>query len=134
MKLEPVTTTRVAPAVEPDVGEIANMEVGVVYIKSTPAAGKLQSCPFELTNTFTPLWHNVAIEHEGETHRIVVEFRNATTGSTTDPNLHTAVSGRSTKERPTTVTLVPPRSGPRDGDSKSIVSRLRKIRTKPVFT
>jgi len=133
IKLEPVIKTFVVPAEDPDVGEIATMDVGVVYKKSTPSTGRLQSCPLELTNTFTPLRHSVSIEHVGETQRIVVEFRNETTGSTTDPNLQTAVSGRSINESPATVILVPPRSGPVDGDSLSMVSMSRYIKTNPVL-
>jgi len=132
MKFEPVIKTFVVPADDPDVGEIATMDVGVVKIKSTPSAGRLQSCPLELTNTLTPLRHSVSIEHVGETQRIIVEFRNDTTGSTTDPNLQTAVAGRSTNDNPVTVMLVPPLSGPRDGESLSIVSRFRYINTNPV--
>jgi hypothetical protein len=132
IKFEPVTTTRVWPADEPDVGEMLRIDVGVVYMKSIPSAGRLQSCPFELTNNLTPLRHNDSIMHVGDTQRIVVEFKNVTTGSTDVPNLQTAVSGRSTNERPTTVTLVPPRSGPRDGEIRSIVSRFLKITMNPV--
>jgi len=111
-KLEPVTKTLVDPTDDPDVGEMVKIEVGYLYLKSSPSVGWLQSWPFELTKTLTPVRHNASTEHWGEMQRMVVEFRNETTGSMTVPNLHTAVTGKSINDSPTTVTPVPPRSGP----------------------